>query len=41
VFEDCRFLPDNLTGSCSFDDSRWYGCTQRGTEGLSAEFASF
>ena len=39
-FEDCRFLPDNLNGSCSFDDSRWYGCTQRRTEGLSTEFAS-
>lgn len=39
-FEDCRFLPDNLNGSCSFDDSRWYSCTQRQTEGLSAEFSS-
>ena len=40
TFENCRFMADNLGGDCHFNGSRWYGCTQRGTDGLSAELAS-
>jgi uncharacterized protein YjbI with pentapeptide repeats len=40
TFQDCRFTKSNLGGNCSFDGSRWYGCTQSNTDGLSPEFAS-
>jgi Pentapeptide repeats (9 copies) len=40
VFENCRFTADNVGGECRFDDSRWYACTQHGTQGLGADLAS-
>jgi len=39
AFEGCCFMDDNLGGSCNFDGSRWYGCKQNGTNGLSLQFA--
>ncbi|WP_425493841.1 pentapeptide repeat-containing protein [Dyella silvatica] len=40
TFDNCLFTKDNLDGDCRFDNSRWYGCKQSGTEGLSIEWAS-
>jgi len=34
TFTGCQFIQDNLGGECSFDDTRWYGCTQSACEGL-------
>ena len=34
VFEDCRFVKDNLDSECSFENTQWYGSTQRNCEGL-------
>jgi hypothetical protein len=33
-FVQCHFTTDNLEGSCSFEDSRWYSCTQSNTRGI-------
>lgn len=33
-FTRCQFVPDNLGRGCSFDDTRWYGCSKRETQGL-------
>jgi uncharacterized protein YjbI with pentapeptide repeats len=40
TFDNCRFTADNLGGECRFDDSRWYGSKQRGTDGLGIELAA-
>lgn len=40
TFENCDFTEDNLGGSCSFEGSRWYGCQQRQTNGLSVEWVA-
>ncbi|OGA80325.1 MAG: hypothetical protein A2711_11965 [Burkholderiales bacterium RIFCSPHIGHO2_01_FULL_63_240] len=39
VFTECRFIGctftnDNMGGTCSFPDSRWYACTQTACTGL-------
>jgi uncharacterized protein YjbI with pentapeptide repeats len=34
VFVGCKFTRDNLDGHCSFDDTRWYACSQKDTQGL-------
>ncbi|AXK71272.1 hypothetical protein DWG18_02515 [Lysobacter sp. TY2-98] len=33
-FEDCTFGPDNLQGECEFNETVWYGCTQKNCIGL-------
>ncbi len=33
-FIDCTFCKDNLGGECSFDENRWYACTQSGCTGF-------
>jgi uncharacterized protein YjbI with pentapeptide repeats len=33
-FLRCHFVKDNLGGECSFEDTKWYGCTQSNSEGL-------
>ena len=33
-FDSCSFENDNLGGSCTFDDTRWYGCAQTNSQGL-------
>jgi uncharacterized protein YjbI with pentapeptide repeats len=38
-FVRCKFTLDNLGGSCSFNDSRWYNCSQKDTEGLDSAVA--
>lgn len=40
TFENCRFDADNMGGECGFEESRWYACKQRGTQGLRIELAS-
>jgi len=37
VFDNCQFGNDNLGGELRLDGTRWYGCSQRGCEGLSHE----
>ncbi len=37
-FIRCHFTKDNLGGNCSFDDSRWYSCTQTDTRGIEHVF---
>jgi uncharacterized protein YjbI with pentapeptide repeats len=39
TFDSCYFTMDNMGGECRFDDSSWYGCKQRGSEGLGVELA--
>jgi uncharacterized protein YjbI with pentapeptide repeats len=33
-FEACTFAPDNLQGKCEFNETVWYGCTQKNCTGL-------
>lgn len=33
-FINCQFTPGNIGGDCSFDSSKWYGCTQLNCIGL-------
>jgi uncharacterized protein YjbI with pentapeptide repeats len=33
-FARCHFTTDTLGGNCSFEGSRWYSCTQIGTQGM-------
>ncbi|OOG36544.1 hypothetical protein B0B52_19710 [Polaromonas sp. A23] len=37
-FVRCHFTTDNLGGSCSFNDTRWYSCSQSGTRGIEHVF---
>lgn len=39
-FENCRFTVDSFGGDCRFEDSRWYGCSQSETFGLSPLLAT-
>lgn len=39
TFDGCSFDADNFGGGCSFEESRWYACKQRGTQGLCIELA--
>jgi len=34
---NCNFTNDNLGGSCTFPDTRWYGCKQSGCRGLEGQ----
>ncbi|WNL45777.1 hypothetical protein RKE25_20575 [Dyella sp. BiH032] len=40
-FEACLFTVDSFGAGCDFRDSRWYGCTQDGTHGLSTALVPF
>ena len=37
-FVRCEFSKDNMGGECNFRDSRWYGCKQSETQGLTHAF---
>ena len=38
-FENCEFAQDNLGSNCTFEGSRWYGCKQSSSQGLSEKLA--
>ncbi len=40
-FIGCQFIKDNLDGDCSFDDSRWYACSQSDCIGLGDGIAQY
>jgi uncharacterized protein YjbI with pentapeptide repeats len=33
-FTDCTFTRSNLGGDCSFDETKWFDCSQLGCSGL-------
>ena len=37
-FVGCKFGDDSFEKGCSFDESRWYGCTQSNCTGLEGVF---
>jgi uncharacterized protein YjbI with pentapeptide repeats len=39
-FENCDFTVDAFGHGCRFEDSRWYSCKQRNTQGLGKECAA-
>lgn len=36
-FVGCKFMKNNLGGDCSFNDSRWYACSQSACAGFLSE----
>ena len=33
-FENCEFTVDSFDRDCSYEETRWYACTQQSTKGL-------